>query len=333
MKDRADELLAEHLRAAWQVLDAWNLPVATVERVSVSENIALRVADASGKLYVLRLHRPGYHTLDELISEQVWTTALLQAGVDVPVPVQTAAGTGYAPVEVAGERRLAGLLEWVQGATLAAAIDRQAQTPCGHFAALGEIMAAIHNQAMAWSPPPRFVRHAFDADGFLGEQPFWGRFWESPHLDGCDRRRLECLRHPIYDILSAYGKQRDTYSMIHADLHPDNVIVAGPRLHVIDFDDAGFGWHLYDVAVALHRYQSHPRFKALLDALLLGYRRRRPFAAEATRLLPLFLLVRSLASIGWSAARPEIPCGKEHTLRLMRSIDESADAVLSALAS
>ena len=337
MKDRTDELLAEHLRAARQVLGAWDLQIAAVERVSVSENIAFRVVDASGKRYVLRLHRPWYHTLDELISEQMWTAALLQAGVDVPVPAKTAAGAGYAPVDVAGERRQAGMLEWVEGETLGTAIDRQAQddaveTPCGHFAALGEIMAAIHNQAVAWSPPLRFARHALDADGFLGEQPFWGRFWESPHLDGRDRCRLECLRRPIHDALSAYGKQRDTYSMIHADLHPENVIVAGPRLHVIDFDDAGFGWHQYDIAVALYRYQSHPRFEALLDALLLGYRCRRPFAEEATRLLPLFLLIRSLASIGWSAARPEIPRGKERTAWLMRSIDESADAVLSALA-
>ena len=341
MKDHADALLAEHLRAAWQVLGAWPLRVARVERVSVSENIAFQVVDASGKPYVLRLHRPWYHTLDELIAEQVWTAALLQAGVDVPVPVRTVAGAAYAPVDVAGERRQAGVLEWVQGETLGAAIGRQAlDAPadsataalCGHFAALGEIMAAIHNQATAWVPPPGFVRHAFDADGLLGEQPFWGRFWESPHLDSHQRRRLESLRKPIHDALSAYGKWRGTYSMIHADLHPGNVIVAGRRLHVIDFDDAGFGWHQYEIAVALYHYQRDPRFEALRDALLMGYRRRRPFTEDAVRLLPLFLLIRSLASIGWSAARPEIPHGKERSASLMRTIDESADAVRAGLA-
>ena len=340
MNARADALHVEHLRAARQVLGAWDLRVATVERVSVSENIAFRVVDGNGKPYVLRLHRPWYHTLDELISEQRWTRALLQAGVDVPVPVPTAAGAGYAAVDVAGERRQAGLLEWVEGETLGAMIERQVRNGpdagvvdalCRHFATLGEIMAAIHNQATAWSPPPGFVRHAFDADGLLGEQPFWGRFWESPHLDARQRRRLESLRRPIHDALSAYGKARGTYSLIHADLHAGNVIVAGERLHVIDFDDAGFGWHQYDIAVALYNHRSHPRFNSLVSALLLGYRRRRPFSAAAARLLPLFLLIRSLASIGWSAARPEIQHGKERTAWLMRSIDESAAAALAGL--
>ena len=340
MSGPAEALLAEHLRAARHVLGTWDLDGAAIERVSVSENIAFRVVDGRGKPYVLRLHRPWYHTLDELISEQLWTAALLQAGVDVPVPVKTATGAGYAAVEVAGERRQAGLLEWVEGETLAAVMERQAQNAaddaleaqCRHFAALGEIMAAIHNQAVAWPPPPGFARHAFDADGFLGEGPFWGRFWESSHLDARQRRRLEALREPIHDVLSAYGKRSDTYSMIHADLHPGNVIVAGRRLHVIDFDDAGFGWHQYDIAVALYNHRGHARFDALREALLQGYRRRRPFSAEAAHLLPLFLLVRSLASIGWSAARPEIPHGKARTAWLMRSIDESADGVLAGLA-
>ena len=339
MKDPTAALLDEHVRAARQVLGAWNIEVAAVERVSVSENIALRVLATNGLPYVLRLHRPGYHTLDELVSEQIWTAALLEAGVDVPVPVPTVAGTGYAAVDVAGERRQAGLLEWVEGETLGAVIDRQTRAAGGeaaplltHFTALGEIMASIHNHAAAWSPPSGFARHACDADGLMGEQPLWGRFWESPYLEAQLRRRLAALRQPLHDALSAYGKERDGYSMIHADLHPGNVVVAGGRLHVIDFDDAGFGWHLYEIAVALYHYQHDPRFGALRDALLLGYRRRRPFPAEALRRLPLFLLIRSLALIGWSAARPELPHGKERTAWLMQSIDESAIAVLVDLA-
>ena len=41
------------------------------------------------------------------------------------------------------------------------------------------------------------------------------------------------------------------YSVIHADMHPGNIVVDGDRLTVIDFDDAGFGWHQYDIATAL----------------------------------------------------------------------------------
>ena len=94
--------------------------------------------------------------------------------------------------------------------------------------------------------------------------------------------------------------------MIHADLHPRNLVVDGERLHVIDFDDSGFGWHMYELAVGLFSYQGHPRFREIVGAVFGGYREVRPLNAELAALLPLFLLARSLAQIGWLADRPEV---------------------------
>ena len=331
-------ILAEHLRAARVVLAQWDVDVAAVERVSVSENIAFRVEDRAHRPYVLRLHRPGYHTLPELVSEQTWTKALVASGINAPVPVATRSGGGFSFVEVAGERRAAGLLEWVPGEMLHAAIDgeREAAAQTGIakaedcFAALGAAMAAIHNHAAAWPIPERFHRHALDADGLMGEQPFWGRFWESPHLTPAQRRRLDALRRRLHDALRTYGKDRGTYSLIHADLHPGNVVVNGQRLHIIDFDDAGFGWHQYDIAVALYHYRDHPQFPRWRDALVAGYRSLRPIDDTALQLLTLFLLARSLVSIGWVAARPEHDAPGT-TAWHMEHVEKSADAVLRDL--
>ena len=340
--------LAEHLRAAREVLPAWNIDVADVQRVSVSENIAFRVVGrvtgvtgTDDRSYVLRLHRPGYHSLDELIAEQAWTQALLEAGIDVPVPVRTRDDHGYSSVKVNGERRHAGILQWVDGEPLHAIIDRPQSWPedpenkgtgaaepiFRYFERLGEIMAAMHNQAVDWQVPTGFTRHAFDADGLMGETPFWGRFWESPYLKPAEQRRLEALRQPIREILDQCAKE-GLYSLIHADLHPGNVIVNGSRLHVIDFDDSGFGWHHYDFAVALYHYQHDPRFEGLRDALFAGYRRVRRLGREAAELLPLFLLIRSLALIGWCAARPEL-APRQRSEWLMQLVERSADGTLA----
>ena len=103
---------------------------------------------------------------------------------------------------------------------------------------------AIHNHATTWPLPEGFTRHALDADGFVGERPFWGRFWESPRLLPAERRRLTALRERLAPILGRFDKPPSSYSLLHADLHPGNIIVPenGNGLHVIDFDDAGFGW-------------------------------------------------------------------------------------------
>ena len=328
----SEALCAEHELAAWRALANWNLRVEQVARVSVSENIVFRVQDCHGKAYVLRLHRPGYHSRAELASERMWTAALAAAGVCVPAAVPTRQGEDFAVVSVVGEQRYAGLLEWAAGTILEEALGKDgvgAVLMQGRFQALGELMAAMHNQAVAWQPPNGFARHAFDADGLMGEQPFWGRFWESPYLSAAEKRRLETLRQPIHDILTKHGKITGTYSLIHADLHPGNVVVDGARLHAIDFDDAGFGWHLYEFAVALYHYRSSPGYEALRAALIAGYRRSRPLRDEDLQLLPLFALIRSLVSIGWIAARPE----HEHggcTAALMRDVELTADETLAA---
>ena len=83
------------LRAlAVRALAEWGLDDAHLEPIGISENASFRV-DGPGRRYVLRIHRPGYHTLAELESEQVWTAALREAGLDVPVPVGTREGHGY----------------------------------------------------------------------------------------------------------------------------------------------------------------------------------------------------------------------------------------------
>ena len=140
----------------------------------------------------------------------------------------------------------------------------------------------------------------------MGLTPFWGPFWASPDLTASERARFEHLRGTIHDLLLQLETGPDTYSMIHADLHPRNLVVDGERLHVIDFDDAGFGWHMYELAVGVFDYQGHSHFPEMVRAVFEGYPEIRPLDAESAARLPTFLLIRTLALIGWLADRPEV---------------------------
>ena len=151
----------------------------------------------------------------------------------------------------------------------------------------------------------------------MGDSPFWGRFWEVPDLIPSQRDLVLVAREKIALRFTAYGENQRTYSMIHADLHSDNLIVDGESLTVIDFDDAGFGWHQYDLAVALHDYRHREDFDLLQQAMIRGYRQERSITDQDLALLPLFLLVRTLALMGWSHARPELG----HSDRIPRLIN------------
>jgi Ser/Thr protein kinase RdoA (MazF antagonist) len=294
---------------ARSALNEWDLDVAEIELETVSENTVFRVVTADAENYVLRVHRPGYHTFEELKSEHMWTKALNATGISAPVPKHARDGRDYVEVPVPGsnDSRYVGIAHWIEGIPLASILENEKDETViiDYFRQLGNFAATIHDQSSAWTIPPDFTRHALDADGLMGDTPFWGPFWESPELTVAERELVITARDNIHEILSDLGKDRESYGMIHADLHPRNVLMNGDSVSIIDFDDAGFGFHLYELAVALFYDQSLPWFPPARDALLKGYRSRRPLDQTAEELLPVFLLARALAALGWLQDRPE----------------------------
>jgi Ser/Thr protein kinase RdoA (MazF antagonist) len=297
--------------AAQDALTSFPIEASGLTLISLAENVTFKVIDRrDGGAYVLRLHRPGYHTLDELISERAWIRALGEAGIDVPSPVSARDGRDYVPVtiEATGEQRLAGMARWTDGRLLSHVLAEtgDAATIEDYFAQLGALTASMHNQASAWQSPPGFKRHALDSDGLMGEAPHWGPFWEHRSLSGAERRLLLEARAHMREKLLRLSRDPSVYSLIHADMHPGNILVNGDRLTVIDFDDAGFGWHPYDIAVVLTYWQSKPNATEIERAFLGGYRATRPVSDEALTSIPMFRLIRWMASIGWFHQRPEL---------------------------
>ncbi len=301
---------AAYTPAARESLRAFPIAPAELKLVSLSENVTFRVTDRDGSVYVLRLHRPGYHTFDELNSERVWIAALAAAGIAVPRAVSAHDGRHYVRISIppSNEQRYVGISHWTKGELLADVLrqSKDADDAERYYAQLGSITASLHNQASSWQVPETFKRHAFDADGLMGETPFWGPFWEHAALSSAERALLLRTRDRIHAALERYGRDAGTFSMIHADLHTGNLLVDGDRLTVIDFDDAGFGWHQYDVAVALFGSWMSPDYPRLERAFVRGYRTARELSDEALAWVPMFLLIRGLAIIGWIHQRPEL---------------------------
>src|SRR5476651_2906864 len=104
--------------AAREALNFFPIDAEDLALVSLSENVTFKVADKrDGQTYVLRLHRPGYHTLEELDSERAWISALADAGIDVPSRMSARDGSDYVPVTIpsTGEQRFSGIVRWSEG--------------------------------------------------------------------------------------------------------------------------------------------------------------------------------------------------------------------------
>ncbi len=298
-----------YLATAQQVVGEWDLDIKDIQLASHSENVVYKLTTGTGKSYALRIHRPGYNSLEELNSELRWARSLRNAGVNVPDHLLTHDGLGYATVPLEGTNRLhhVGIIEWVKGELLSGLIDAAKETDLLNcFEHLGDVIARVHNQAAGWTTPDGFSRRSWDADGLVGDTPLWGRFWQAPQLNAREADLLNTARKAIHSFLTDYGHPPETYSMTHADLHPRNILVDGNRVQVIDFDDCGFGWHHYEIAVALYDYRYHASYTVLRDALVEGYRRVRDLSEDVVNLLPVFFLIRSMLILAWLNDRPEL---------------------------
>lgn len=303
-------IATRYMPAALAALESFSVQPENIELVAHSENVTYRVTvSGSDAAYTLRLHRPGYNSIEELESEREWTDALNETGVAAPKSMLTSRGEHFVLVDIPGttERRYAGMTNWLDGIPLRDYLDTHPASEERQriFARIGELIAASHNQSTGWEEPPGFTRPLLDLDGLLGEAPRWGRFWKHAELTAEEQRLLLSTKGKLRAALAAYGAGPANFSLIHADINPDNIVYNEGELALIDFDDCAYGWHLYDIAAALIDDVYAADFDAVCAALLAGYRRYRPLASEDTDMLRAFLLVRGLATIGWFHQRPE----------------------------
>ena len=298
-EDGLDQVLQACAHAA---IREWDLDVTSLTFVAARENAVFRVECGGGLAYALRIHRPGYHSLPELESEIEWTTALADVGIATPRPQWTCSGAAYALVPYGGDGdvRFVGLSEWIDGSQLAYVLGGDDKFSL--YRDLGVLMARMHDHTSRWQPSGSFVRHRLDLEGLLGATPWWGPFWDLPELDEEQRAVIDATRARMERSLRELGTDKSVFGLIHADLLPLNVLVHQGRPYVIDFDDAAFGWHHYDIAVCLSEFDGEA-WVAHKRVLLEGYRSVREFSTDAEGLLPMFHNLRLFQVLGWMHTR------------------------------
>ena len=317
-------------KLAEEAIKHWDVEVKSINLHLQSENTVFKVEGLDGNTYALRIHRKGYHDLEELNSEHVWTSSLSNAGLLVPEAVVTRSGEAYTSVSFlnSSEYRYVGLVKWIEGTILNDLIlDLEEKDVSDLYESLGKVVAKFHKATIAWEEPKDFKRHSFDTDGFLGSKPFWGRFWEAQNATTSEREKLSVIRNNITKILSKLPRDINSFGMIHADLHSQNVLIQGKSLSVIDFDDSGFGWYGFDLAVAiwdrLDFTATGCHFDIAYKSLIRGYLEERPNAKDIIETIPTFLLMRTLMIIRWIEDRPESGYEAFIPVLIQASIDQA----------
>ncbi|WP_433710208.1 phosphotransferase enzyme family protein [Nocardia sp. CA-084685] len=297
------------IRVARRALDNYAAATqAVITFVKFRENYVFRVDTPDGS-HALRIHRAGYRSDDEIIEELELLTALKTAGVAVPHVRTCTNGDRLCLIpDDDGDLHQVDMLVWVEETTplgdIGLAFTGEATVDEDEFRTLGALIGGFHNAVESLEPATASIRARWDAHGLVGDRPVWG---DALQAFGDDLRGRQIVEEAIPRLLAtidAYGRLPGRYGLIHADFTPENVLVGTDGMTIIDFDDSGEGYYLFDLATAFFFYQPHPRADAILEALCEGYNSIRPLDESDHAVLRPMLLARGLTYLGWAADRP-----------------------------
>jgi len=268
--------------------------------INLSENHTFLV-DAPAGRSVLRVHRPGYQTAETIESELSWLAALSR-DTDLPV-VRPLPGRDGRLLQQIGDR-YAVLFAFEEGRE-----PTSGSVPL--FRTIGAFAAKAHLHVTSWQPPAGFTRPTWSAEAMLEPDGLWGDWRKAPGV-GLVRETLDVLAARLHADLTAYGAGPDRFGLIHADMRLANLLVDGPRTTLLDFDDSGFGWFIYDLGSALSFIDLEPEAPALRAAWLEGYTSLRPLSAEDLAIIDAMVLLRRMVLLAWIGTHGETQLAKTH---------------------
>lgn len=226
------------VRAAAQ---AFGLPLRGFESVNHEYNSTFKLSLQGEQAVALRINVNSRKTLANVKAETAWVNSI--RSVPTPKPV-CAGGESVISIwhEPLGRALNCVAYSWLEGSEPGDEPTEQ------QLFAMGAAMARLHAESIDFELPSGCELPVFD-DVLWGNQEL---------LLGDDSGLSEQGRQ---DVAEAYTRLQSLIGswfavakpqLIHADLHPWNVMWHEGKISVFDFDDCGWGFPLQDLAVALY---------------------------------------------------------------------------------
>jgi Ser/Thr protein kinase RdoA (MazF antagonist) len=307
--DQQVQRLAELARAA---LPQWGLEGASVTPVAYRENMTFKVGAGGRGAFAFRIHQAGYRTDAQIQSELDLMGYLNAEGIRTPKVVPTESGSLFTTVTWAGvgEPRQCDVFEWIEGKALretGQGLDVPLTELTAFYAEVGRIAASIHNATERWQRPPGFERPAWDSEGIFGVNAHLGDFRRLGDVTDEQKHLLAEIAEKVEEALLAFGQAPDRYGLSHCDFLAENLFICDDGIRLLDFDDAGDSWYLFDLCTAVFDLLETPAYEPCLESTLTGYRERRELPDEHLKMIPAFVMARILSYLGWCAKKTHMP--------------------------
>lgn len=271
-------------------------PDSALSLLNYSENATYLITPSAGPRRVLRINRPGYHPRHYIATELAWVQALRRdTAIITAEPIAGLDGELIQRIwhPAVPEPRNCVLMTFVPGR------EPDDANRLDSFALLGSVTAQLHQHATTWKPPHPIHREVWDFDAMLGPTPLWGHWTAGLGMTPAKKKRLSRLLPVLRRRVDQVGCGRSRFGLVHADLRAANLLVHEGQVAVIDFDDCGHSWFIYDLAAALSFIETHPDVPAYIDAWISGYTEIRRLSKSEISAIPTFIMLRRMLLVAW----------------------------------
>lgn len=233
-----------------------------------------------------------------VVSELAWLSRLKS---DTPLtlaePVVNLGGELVTKLSIGGEAlTLCTLMTWVEG-RIPPTVD--AMTP-GQLSDMGSLMARLHVHARRLDLPEAFKRPTYDETPFRGRLEVLIKALKRAAPNHADLPRFRTRADHVISRFTELERTPEGFGLIHADFHSGNYLLSNDGVLIIDFDRCGFGFYLFDLALALMELGEEQRV-----SFVKGYETVAPLPPDYAALNRTFLCLGHLDNLGFLAANPE----------------------------
>lgn len=298
--------------------------------LQISENITYIVENKESltKEGVMRISRPGYHSLEELHGEFLWLQEIKNyTPLIVADPIKGNDGSFIQLISnyMVSSPYTCVMYEFLEGR---APDENDTEQLVKQFMDLGETTAYLHKQVKMWRNARYLKRFIWNYDTMIGDNPRWGSWKAAVDLTPEITQLLERTSEVIKERLDSYGITKERFGLIHADLRLANLLIEGDQIKVIDFDDCGFGWFMHDLAAAVSFIEATPIASELIAAWIEGYTKVEHLTPADLVEIDTFVMQRRLQLLAWIASHFDSDPVKELSVGFTEGTAELAERYL-----
>ena len=151
-------------------------------------------------------------------------------------------------------------------------------------------------------------------------------------LGSAELEVLDRLVDTLTRRLNKFGNGKDRFGLVHADMRLANLLVDGPNVSVIDFDDCGMSWFMYDLGSSVSFIEDSPLIPAMVDSWVEGYCKVAPLSQEEVNELQTFIMFRRLLLVSWVGTHQDTETGQEMGENFTKVTCDLAENYLSTFA-